>query len=279
MGEKRSGTPGVKDAAVYLYCFARSAGARRVSAVGIDGRNRVSALEEGGVAAVVSRVSPTEFAAASGDDHLADPAWVIPRAYQHERVIEEVMRRSPVLPARFGTVFSSRRALATLLAHRAAEVAAFLAGIADKEEWAVKGFVDLERAGTSLLSTDPFFRGCSQRLPKSPGARYLQEKRLRADAAAQAKLWCRTVAEQVEAELKSQALDMRPVRLQTRSVSGKAGEMVFNCAFLLARSRVAHFRARLERVGSVHAEHGLALELSGPWPPYNFCPSLGEPPA
>jgi hypothetical protein len=267
----------VKDTATYVYCFARADPRPRVTAPAIDGSGRVSTLALGGVAAVVSSVSPAEFTGASAEAHLTDPAWVVQRALQHERVIEEVMGCSPVLPVRFGTVFSSRRALKTLLADRCAEIAAFLDHVADKEEWAVKGFVDLARAGASLLATDPVLRERCRRLPKPPGARYLQEKRLRGEAATQAKLWCRTVAEQVTVELNRRALQACPVRLQSRSVSGRDADMVLHCAFLLAGSGVLRFRRCVERMGSAYAEQGLALELTGPWPPHNFCPSIGAP--
>jgi hypothetical protein len=267
----------LKDRAIYLYCFARSDRLRRLSAPGIDGGGQISTLALGGVGAVVSRISAADFREGPGESRLDDPTWVIPRACRHEQVIEEVMGCSPVLPLRFGTVFSSRRALKALLAERCQEIAAFLDSVADKEEWAVKGFVDLARAEASLLATDPVLRERCRRLPESPGARYLQEKRLRGEAATQAKLCCRTMAEQVTVELKSRALDMCPVRLQASSVSGRDAAMVLNCAFLLARSGVPRFRARVESMGSAYAEQGLALTLSGPWPPHNFCPSLGAP--
>jgi len=268
----------VKGKAIYLYCFARAGVARQITVAGVDGNSPVTALELKGVAAVVSRVSVAEFAGGSAESNLTDPAWVVPRACQHERVIEEVMRYSPVLPVRFGTVFSSRRALETLLADRCDEIAEFLDSVADKEEWAVKGFVDLGRAEALLLTTDPILRERCRRLPESPGARYLQEKQLRAEAERQAERWSRTLAEQVKVELASHSLDMCPMRLQSRSVSGRDAEMVLNCAFLLVRSGVAHFRVCVERMGSVYAEQGLTLELSGPWPPHNFSPPIGDLP-
>ena len=268
----------MKGKAIYLYCFARAGAARQITAAGVDGNSQVTALELKGVAAVVSRISAAEFAGGSAESNLTDPAWVVPRACQHERVIEEVMRNSPVLPVRFGTVFSSRRALKTLLADRCDEIAEFLDSVADKEEWAVKGFVDLGRAEASLLTTDPILRERCRRLPETPGARYLQEKQLHGEAERQAERWSRTLAEQVKVELKSHSLDMCPMRLQSRSVSGRDAEMVLNCAFLLARSGVAHFRVCVERMGSVYAEQGLALELSGPWPPHNFSPPIGDLP-
>jgi hypothetical protein len=275
-GRQRLGSA-MKETAIYIYCFAYSGRVRQVATAGIDGTSPVRAVELGRIAAVVSGASAADFLDGPGENRLGDPTWVVTRACQHERVIEEVMGCSPVLPIRFGTIFSSGRALKALLSDRGEEIAAFLDSVADKEEWAVKGFVELGRTETSLLTTDPVLRERCQHLPQSPGARYLQERRLRAEAAARARLWCRAMAEQVKVDLERHALDVRPVSLQSRSVSQRDAEMVLHCAFLLACSGVPHFRACVERTGSVYAEQGLTLELSGPWPPHHFCPSLGDP--
>ena len=44
-----------------------------------------------------------------------DLAWVAPRVCRHEAVIEEAMRQSPVLPARFATLFQTIASLAQFL--------------------------------------------------------------------------------------------------------------------------------------------------------------------
>ena len=51
-----------------------------------------------------------EFAGPEAELNLQQLSWVGPRALRHEAVIEEVMASSPVLPARFGTLFSSAEA-------------------------------------------------------------------------------------------------------------------------------------------------------------------------
>ncbi len=228
------------------------------------------------MAAVFSEVSLSEFRGDTAKDERPDPDWIIPRACRHERVIEEIMSRSPVLPVRFGTVFSSRQALEKLLTDRCHKIAGFLEAIAGKEEWAVKGFVDIDKAEAGLLASDPDLLAQRQHLSTSPGARYFQEKQLRTSVQKQVKLWGRTVAEQVQEDLKDVAVEARPLRLQPPNVSGRTAEMVLHCALLLPHSRVADFRARVEALAAQHAEQGLGLECSGPWPPFHFCPSLEE---
>lgn len=261
---------------IYLYCFARPGAVRGLEAPGVDGKPGVFELESREVAAVSSEVSLNEFRGDQPENEPLDRDWIIPRAYRHERIISRVMSRSPVLPVRFGAVFSSRQNLATLVAERYSEIHEYLEHIAGKAEWAVKGFVDIEKAEAWLLASDADCISQRQQLSESSGRRYFQERQLRAGVQSQVKLWCRTVAEQIQEDLKVDAAEARPLRLQPPAVSGRAGEMVLNLALLLPDKSVANFRARVEALAARYADRGLALEWSGLWPPFNFCPSLAN---
>lgn len=261
---------------VYLYCFTRRGAVREIKAAGVDERGTVTTLETGAAAAVFSAVPLCEFAGDGAPSKAQDLQWIIPRACQHERVIEEVMRTAPVLPVRFGTVFSSAAVLEKFVAERGAEVARILDRLSDKEEWAVKGFVDLDRAKEWLMASDPILAECRRRLPEAPGARYFQQKSLDAKAEEAVRLWRRGVIDHVRALLAPHAVDACPLRPQPKNLTGCDAEMIFNAAYLLLRSDIDTFREQVARVGALYAGQGLTLEVSGPWPPYNFCPPLRE---
>ena len=172
---------------IYLYCFARSDSVSGLELIGVDGRQGVEAIEAGGIAAVCSRVSLDEFRDDPAQNQVPDPQWLIPRACRHESVIEAVMTRSPVLPVRFGALFSSPFALQASLRLALPQIGRFLAYAADKQEWTVKGFVDSKMAETWLLESDPALVARRQSLPESPGMRYFQQKQLAAAAQQQVK--------------------------------------------------------------------------------------------
>jgi hypothetical protein len=263
---------------LYVYCFARSGMVPAIRVAGIDGGGEVTAREVKGVVAVCSQVPLDEFAGQSAETNMNDLAWVVPRVCRHEQVIEEVMDHSPVLPVRFGAVFSSNEALAEFLEGKCEEICRFLDSVSDKEEWCVKGFLDPDRTSERLLASDPVLSEQCKQMSTSPGTRYFQQKRLRAAAEGQAKRWSQAVAQQVQEELKNLAVELCPLELRPPGVSGRDADMVLNCALLLLRRRVADFRSEVENIRTKYAEEGLMVDLSGPWPPYNFCPSLGREP-
>lgn len=259
---------------VYLFCFARASAARDIAVAGLGGSDPVSTLEAGDAAAVFCAVSLADFQGELAERNLNDPAWVVPRACEHERVIEAVMTRSPVLPARFGSVFASKDALEAFLADRHPEISKFLESVADKEEWGLKAFVDAHKAGERLLLSEPTLVKQFERLAESPGTRYFQERRLRAEVTRHAEVWSCQMAEEIQSELAADAVSVCPLPILPRSFSERPDDMVLNCAVLLASRRVADFRYRAETLSARLGQHGVTIELSGPWPPYSFCPTL-----
>ena len=50
--------------------------------------------------------------------------------------------------------------------------------------------------------------------------------------------------------------------------------MILNWAFLVPRNVTADLCARIDRANAECTDFELVFELSGPWPPYSFCPIL-----
>jgi hypothetical protein len=64
------------------------------------------------------------------------------------------------------------------------------------------------------------------------------------------------------------------IRNLPSELTGRTEEMVFNAAFLLPSSSQASWLETVQNVDRDVHRQGLMLEVSGPWPPYHFCPTL-----
>jgi len=261
--------------AVYLYCFARSALLPNVEGKSVDGRNPLLLRRYLDIAAVASMTTLDEFCVESAEFRMLDLTWVGPRACRHEEVVEHVMRRSPVLPARFGTIFSSPESLERVLKKHHGTVSRFLDWVVDKEEWAVKCLLNRAKAKEKLLSTT--LAAHADRLASSPpGKRYFEEQRIGADVEIELNCWLKRVCEGIVNELSSHASDSRERRVLPTNDAGT--EAALNWAFMVPQGAVPRFCARIDRANASYAEQGLVFERSGPWPPYSFCPSLEREP-
>ena len=265
---------GAKDTGLYLYCFTRSEAVREIGSAAMKEDPLLGAIQVGGVAAVFSPVSLAEFGEEGARKNFRDPAWLVRRACRHDRVITQMMEFSPVLPVRFGAVFTSPDFIQDQLVKNSPEISRFLDHMSNKEEWSVKAFGHLEQTGAWLMRTDPELLRERRQAPESPGARYLHERRLVGQAARQARQVWRSAADRLRNELAGCALKICPLPLRRRNPSEREDEMIFQSAFLLDRERVTDFRARVESMEADLPERGLTFEAFGPWPPYNFCPSI-----
>src|SRR3972149_1322562 len=72
-----------------------------------------------------------------------------------------------------------------------------------QEEGAVKGFLERSKAKNRLLEADDRFL----RLPSSPGSRYMQLRRLRAEAGRAVASWAKTVVQAIGKELEREAAE------------------------------------------------------------------------
>ena len=252
----------------YLYCLTPSGRGAEAAAVGVDERHPVLVRDCGGMGAVYSEVEREEFVGPAAEAHLQDLAWLGPRVCRHEAVIEQAMSRAPVLPARFATLFSSLDSLEQFVLEHREAVAGFFADLGDKQEWAVKGLLDrvtaLERLGQPA-EVEP---------ERSPGARYFEQKRLKAQAEREFNQRLKEFCRQTAADLGTHAGGFRERNVLTPVAEGTEAEVVLNWAFLIPPGAMEDFRASLERFNNGETFPGLMLTLTGPWPPYSFVPDL-----
>ena len=259
------------ETAYYLYCLTPGGGDTPVSAIGVDGGRPVEVRACGEIAAALSEVELAEFCGESAEARLQDLAWLGPRVCRHEAVIEELMSRAPVLPARFGTLFTSVDSLQQSVLAHAEGITDFFAQLGDQQEWAVKGLLDragaLRGLGVSVLAAEAAPAA-------APGARYFQEKRIQAQCERDLNLRLKEHCRRAAAVLGRESGGFRERRVPGPGAAGSDVEVVLNWAFLVSPAALIDFRARLDRFNGAEEFPGLTLTVTGPWPPYSFAPDL-----
>ena len=263
--------------AFYLFCFARSGPLPEFGGTGVDGESPLLVWTFADLAAVLSTVYVADFSGPVAEARMQDLSWLGPRAYRHEAVIEEVMAYGPVLPARFGTLFSSLESLEGLLVKHDRAISQFLDHVTGHEEWGVKGVLNRGKALPELESRyQTGGVGQAERnfdlssLP--PGMRYLQRRRVRAAAENELPQWLQATCAGVAEDLRGCASGFSMPKALVNGASGS--EVVSNWAFLVPKGARADFCGRVQRASAELADQGLTFELTGPWPPYHFAPSL-----
>ena len=261
------------DKAIYLNCLTCFDAALPIEGTGIDNQNPLFLHGFLDIAAVVSVVSLDEFCGPSAESRLQDLAWVGPRACRHQEIVERVMRYTPVLPAHFGTLFSSFENLEKLLHKNYDNIRRFLDHMKDKEEWSVKVLLDREKAKEERI-IKALAREAEQLASLTPGKRYFQEQRIRTDVEKELNSWLKEVCEKTMRDLNSFAADFYDRKSILHGVNGSDGVIIQNWAFLVPQIVKMDFQARIDLTNADLSPQGLVFELSGPWPPYSFSPDV-----
>ena len=251
---------------------------------GVDSRFAVELVRCGRVAALTSRVGLDQFDMAKLQEGTADFPWLSKVAVRHHEIIAAAARHAPVLPMRLGIFFASRSSLIAKLIPYAAKATEFLRYVEDRQEWAVKIYIDEDRAEKAIPGNPPHVRptmgtwcpsltSIDEARPGG-GTQYLLAKGLRGERRRQVQTTVGQAVLTAEARLQGMTDSWQRLRPLPTTLTNRLEKMVWNGAFLLSKSILPSFQAACEQLGNELAPGGLIVELTGPWPAYHFCPSF-----
>jgi hypothetical protein len=223
---------------------------------GVDGR-LVRAHRHGTVAALVSEVPGERFGEQALKARLEDLDQLEALARAHEAVLQAAMEAGGVVPFRLCTIYASSARLDAMLEREGMALTAALERLDGMQEWGVKAL--LREAEPAAATTEP-----------ATGTDYLSRKRERREATEAGRELSETVVAEVHARLAERAAAAVLGRPQDRRLSGRDTEMVLNAAYLVPRDQADAFRDAVGDLGRRHEADGVALELTGPWPPHHF---------
>jgi hypothetical protein len=137
-----------------------------------------------------------------------------------------------------------------------------------KTEWGVKLVADpgaLERAAEESAEAEG-----EPQDELSAGAAYMREKSRAARRQERIDRIAEGWAEDVHDRVARQAVEALLNPLQNPEVSGHNGDMLLNGVYLVEDPTSGDFHTAIEALATEYASRGARVELTGPWPPYNF---------
>jgi hypothetical protein len=260
--------------ALYVYCIAETAPARKIVDEGtpaaLEDETGLQVVDVSEFAAVTSKVPLAMYGEESLNENLSDATWTAMRAMRHERVIEHFAKRTSVVPLRFGTIYLTLDGVRQMLSDKAPELRNIIQRLRDSEEWGVNVFSDREKLLEAITDLSPRLRELSEEAKKaSPGQAYLLQKKMQGLRADEARSELARIIDEVEANLTKQTKGAKRLRV-LKVEATESGELKAKFAFLVERARFDDFRRAAELIAEDRSQAGIRLELTGPWPAYNF---------
>lgn len=245
-----------KSTALYLYGVSRPAAAgvsrgksHKLENPGVDGVHNVEAVSCGEFLCWISAVDQIAFSQEL-ESNMENLEWLAVHGVRHQQIVAEIAQKETIVPARFGTLFSSEAALLKDVEARKAALKKVFSRIADSDEWGVKVLAEQQPAVTVKMTG------------VSSGRDYLQQKAAR----------IKKRPEHNSAELEQLAAALEKVATESApsgKVSGAQPGLLWQATFLVARSRRKKWESVLQEF--VERWQGQRrVEVTGPWPPYSF---------
>lgn len=226
------------------------------------------------LAAVVGRVDAQALCLDAANLTPQQQSHLIELACWHDAVINHYAQSGPVLPVRFGAVFSGVEPLAQFVSRHEQAIRQFLELARTRAEWVVKLLLVREQARAWSITTDVQLAEQAAALPSSPGARYLLEKKLHQAA----DRWLREQVEQWTADLLAAVGDLvvQSCPITPTVPANDQAEPLAAWAMWLSHDNQPAWSQRLQTLQADWQARGLRLAITGPWPAYHFAPTLSE---
>lgn len=229
-----------------------------------------SVMTIGRLGAVASAVPLAEFAGPALEANLENIRWLEPRARAHADVIQAAFARQPVLPMRFGTLFSTASRMALDLGGQSGALLDQLEAIRDQEEWTIR-FCANPEALLEQMAADVM----AQSQNPGRGAQYLLQRRFALNGRSDMLNRLTALAVEAHEALARHALRTTRARSEVTGAPG-GGRSLLSVVYTIARADRPTFLGELERVSARLSREGFTVLHSGPWPPAPASAELAE---
>jgi hypothetical protein len=244
----------------YVFCLVRSNRQPTVRRIGegMPGGRDLRAIEVGDdLWAIVQSVAEAEYSEGAMARGLQNLDWVGPRAIAHERVIESFLSARALLPMQLFTLFTSDdRVVQHVLADRA-RIARILKRVENKVEW-----------GLRLTFGESAARSRVSKQPVKSGAEFLARKRDMLEVNRTGLKNAHAAADRLYKSVSRLATDSQRRTSLERAAPGS--RLLLDAAFLVPSAKRSAFRSAVRQQTRDLRAAGIAVSLTGPWPPYNF---------
>ena len=157
-----------------------------------------------------------------------------------------------------------------MLDEQSSEITRILDRLRGGEEWGVNVFCDQSVLMSSITSVSPVLRELAEKAAQaSPGQSYLMQKKIDTLRVDESRATLTRIIDEIEKALADASEDARRLRV-LKVEATEHGELRAKFAFLVKKAEFEKFRDAAERLAQEHQTAGVRLELTGPWPAYNF---------
>lgn len=255
---------------LYVYAITRDAVTPHGEA--IDGSDRFGTTTAGALSAAFTAVNAAEFSQEVIDQRASDLEWLGAVGYRHQAVVAQLMKSTAIIPLRAFTLFSGEAALRDYLQGHAGSLAKTLERVGGKEEWTLQIEFEPAKWSEAMNARVASLRTLQDEIAAAtPGKAFLLRKKLEEEK----KRASREAEQHLVAEIEGEILARLRAQIVSESRERRDGAFP-QINVLLNRDEEALVMGLRDTLATRYEPEGVALAVTGPWPPYTFVAEPGE---
>jgi Gas vesicle synthesis protein GvpL/GvpF len=208
--------------------------------------------------AIVGLLPVDGFGVADWERNATNVSWLGQVAQRHHEVLQYAATSRDVVPLRLPSLYGSLESLTETLRAIGDGLEQALRRIQGKLEWSVKVYRSAKEedrpASAAAVSGREYLLGRSRDLSARSSAREQLAEQVR----------------QIHEALGQASAESVQNRPQDPALSGRREQMLLNGAYLVSRNDEYQFQELAADIADGSLAKGLLLEVTGPWPAYNF---------
>ncbi len=252
--------------------------AKQPDILGIDKKHNVYSVEGRDICVMVSQIDIDQFQLQIKKvfSELTKFAGAAPSETEeilqaHENVVASLMKGTTIVPFKFGTILKDEQAASKLLQDDEEKFKKLLSKFDGREEWGLKVYANLQQFIQYTSQTEPEFKNLEEKREKlSRGVAYLLGRKMEQELKSNAVTRLAKITVAIFQELGEDTYEAKLNNTLPQKLTGKKKQMVLNTVYLVEKEKVVDFCEQGKRLLEKYEPMGLDLEISGPWPPYNF---------
>lgn len=272
----------------YIYCVRRRADVKKISAKGgsalgekakgIEFGSEAQPIPFKDIEAVVSEVDLSKFSAKTIKEKLQEDAkWTEKNVKRHHEVVAEANKTGAVIPMKFGTLYKTKKNLEAMLKKYYGRFKKLLVQLADKQEWGVKGYLEHKKFAEILKNKNKEIQKLEKkRSSVSEGMKWYVDRKSDELIAGQIEHEVEEELQRIMKKLEKHAEEIRLNDLLPKEVGEPGKDMILNAACLVRNDALGNFKSLFQELAAECETTGIALIMTGPWPPYNFVEIANE---
>jgi hypothetical protein len=189
---------------------------------------------------------------------------------RHEQVVEHFASRTSVVPLRFGTIYLDLAGIEQMLGENEKKLSKIVERLSGRVEWGVNVYCNRQTLMDNITNLSPRLRQMREEAKAaSPGQAYLLQKKIETQRADEAKVEIARAVDDIEQVLNQHSDGSTKLRI-LKVETTEHGELKAKFAFLVLKAEFESFRNAAEELAQTMEQSGIRIELTGPWPAYNF---------